>query len=62
MSAGHHVPCFGVPRRETIMDTPTGPAVGSSRRRDETTDANDIKRDSRFTIHKTFQVRPPGRA
>jgi hypothetical protein len=50
MSAGHHVPSFGVPGRETIMDTPTGPA-GRSSSRDETTDANDIRRDAKFTIH-----------
>jgi hypothetical protein len=42
MSAGHHVPSFGVTRRESLMDTPTGPA-GSSGRRDVTTDANDIR-------------------
>jgi len=50
MSAGHHVPSFGVTRRETIIDTPTGPA-GRSGRRDVTTDANDIRRDAGFTIH-----------
>ena len=50
MSAGHHVPSFGVPIRETIMDTPTDPA-GRSSRRDETADANDTRRDARFTIH-----------
>jgi hypothetical protein len=50
MSAGHHVPSFGVTRRETLMDTPTGPA-GRSRGRDVPTDANDIRRDARFTIH-----------
>ncbi len=61
MSAGHQVLSFGVPIRETIMDTPTGPA-GRSSRRDEPTDVNDIKRDARFTIHKTFQVRPPAQA
>ena len=49
MSAGHQVPSFGVPIRETIMDTPTGPA-GRSSRRDEPTDVNDIRRDARFTI------------
>ncbi len=50
MSAGHQVPSFGVPIRETIMDTPTGPA-GRSSRRDEPTDVSDIRRDARFTIH-----------
>lgn len=50
MSAGHHVPSSGVPGRAKIMDTPTGPAVGSNRR-DETADANDIVRAAKFTIH-----------
>jgi hypothetical protein len=59
MSAGHHVPSFGVTRRESLMDTRAGPA-GSSGRRDATTDANDIRRDARFTMHKTFRVPPPG--
>jgi hypothetical protein len=45
MSAGHHVPSFGVTRRESLMDTPTEPA-GSSGRRDETADANDIRLDA----------------
>ena len=57
MSAGHHVPSSGVPRRETIMDTPTGTALGSTRR-DETADANDIGCAANFTI-QTFLVRPP---
>ncbi len=49
MSADHHVPSSGVPRRATIMDTPTGTALGSTRR-DETADANDIVRAVKFTI------------
>ena len=50
MSAGHHVPSSGVPGRETIMDTPAGTALGSTRR-DETADANDIVRAVKFTIN-----------
>lgn len=49
MSAGHQVPSSDVPGRETIMDTPTGPALGSNRR-DETAAANDIRRAAKFTI------------
>lgn len=49
MSAGHHVPSSGVPGRATIMDTPAGTALGSTRR-DETADANDIVRAAKFTI------------
>ena len=50
MSAGHHVPSSGVPGRATKMDTPTGTALGSTRR-DETADANDIVRAVKFTIN-----------
>ena len=59
MSAGHHVPSFGVTRRESLMDTTTAGPAGSSGRRDVTTDANDIRRDAGFTMHKTFRFPPP---
>ena len=50
MSAGHHVPSSGVPRREMTIDTPEAPAKRGSRS-DETADANELGRAAKFTIH-----------